>query len=98
MTLEQMQMIRNLSATELGEIKDFIEKETSNRYEEMWWDHNKIDNYIYKVHLSNGDYRLFCKGKQAYDEYNKNDKAIMVERLTKDLFPKSNILLRKETA
>ena len=97
--MEQIiETLSNLSMADFVAIKQLIAQEEKTRYNEMWWTHDAIDSYIYKVHLANGDYRLFCKGKQAYDFYEKDIEAVWIERYTKDLFPTYEFLERKAQA
>ena len=89
-------VIRSMSTADLEAIKSMIAKEERNRYDEMWWVHDKIDDYLYKVHFADGHTYVVCKGQQAYEIYEKDDSATWVERYTKNLFPTFEFLMRKE--
>lgn len=91
-------MLRHMSITDFEQYKKAVAKVEKERYDEMWWTHEKNDDYIYRVHYIDKHTHLLIKGKDAYKEYMSNRDAIMVERYTKDLFPTYTTLMRKETA
>lgn len=90
--------IRSMSTADLEAIKSMIAKEERNRYDEMWWTHDRIDDYLYKIHYADGNTYVMCKGKQAYERYLKEEDATWIERYTKNLFPTYEFLERKERA
>ena len=91
-------MIRSMNTADLEAIKKMIAQEEKNRYDEMWWTHDKIDDYLYKIHYIDGHTYVVCKGKQAYEMYTKDKDAMWLERYTKNLFPTYEFLTRKELA
>lgn len=94
--MEQIEMLRSLSISELESLRDAMNKVIEERYDEMWWIHDKIDNYLYVVHYADDKKHMSCKGKESYEEFMKHDDAIWIERYTKDLFPTYEFLMRKE--
>lgn len=94
--MEQIEMLRSLSISELETLRDALNKVTEERYEEMWWTHDRTDNFLYVVHYTDGRKHLTCKGKDSYEEFMKHDDALWIERYTKDLFPLHFLLMRKE--
>ena len=91
-------VIRSMSTADLEAIKSMIAKEERNRYDEMWWTHDRIDDYLYKIHYADGHTYVICKVKQAYDRYLKEEDDTWIERYTKNLFPTYEFLERKERA
>ena len=90
--------IRSMTSADLEAIKKMIAQEEKDRYDEMWWIHDRIDDYLYKVHYRDGHIHITCKGADSYKEYMMNDDAMWIERYTKDLFPTYEFLMRKEQA
>lgn len=90
MTQEQ---IFALDPTQLEALKRLVEQREKQLYHEMWWTHEQIDDYLYIVHFQDGSFIYFCKGADAYRRYLQD--GVMIERKTKDLFPKREILERK---
>lgn len=90
--------IHTMSHEDLDAVKKMIAAEEKSRYDDMWWTHDRIDDYLYIVHYRDGSTHLSCKGKDSYEEYMKEDDALWIERKTKNLFPVKEFLMRKETA
>lgn len=90
--------LRHMSLADFTLYKDAVEKVEKERYKEMWWTHERMDEYLYIIHYADGHTHLVCKGKEAYNIYEKDSDAIMVEGKTKDLFPTYKVLIRKEVA
>lgn len=90
------EQIHNLSTADLEAIKEMIAQEEKNRYDEMWWTHDRIDNYLYYVYYDDGTQWMHCIAKKVYDEYIKNEKAICIKRKTKNLFPTWETMIAKE--
>ena len=87
MLQEQIQdTIRSMSTADLEAIKSMIAT------------HDRIDDYLYKIHYADGNTYVMCKGKQAYERYLKEEDATWIERYTKNLFPTYEFLERKEIA
>ena len=93
-----LEYISNVNITDLDAIKKMIEEREAEMYEEAWWTHETIDDYLYKVHYQDGHTHITCKGADSYREYIRNDDAVWIERYTKDLFPTYEFLMRKEQA
>lgn len=89
-------VLHSMTAADLEAIKEMIAREERSRYEEMWWTHDRIDNYLYYVYYDDGTQWMHCVAKKVYDEYIKNEKAICIKRKTKDLFPTWETMLTKE--
>lgn len=89
-------VLRNMTAADLEAIKEMIAREERNRYDEMWWTHDRIDNYLYYVYYDDGTEWMHCVAKKVYDEYIKNEKAVCIKRKTKDLFPTWETMIAKE--
>ena len=89
-------VLRSMTAADLEAIKEMIAREERNRYDEMWWTHDRIDNYLYYVYYDDGTEWMHCVAKKVYDEYIKNEKAVCIKRKTKDLFPTWETMLTKE--
>lgn len=97
MTNEQINnFIHSLNATDFNNLREFIKKEEKSRYDEMWWTHNRIDNYLYYVYYKDGSEWMHCIAKKVYDEYISNENAICIKRKTKDLFPTWETLMEKK--
>ena len=93
-----LEYISNVNIADLDAIKKMIEDREEEMYEEAWWTHETIDDYLYKVHYQDGHTHITCKGADSYREYIKSDDAVWIERYTKDLFPTYEFLMRKEQA
>lgn len=91
-------MLRRMPIADFNLYKQAVAKVEQERYNEMWYDHDNVDDYIYIVHYSDGHTHTTCRGKQSYNEYMTSEDAVMIERKTKDLFPTYQTLLKKETA
>ena len=99
MTREQIfQYVSTMDSADLDAIKMMVAARENELYDIRWWTHEKIDEYLYKVHYQDGHTHITCKGKDSYEEYMRNDDAIWIERYTKDLFPTYELLMRKEQA
>ena len=87
----------SLTALELDQLKKLIDGRIAETYDwkENFMTHNEIDNYLYVVYLEDGQYHYYHKGADAYQRYLEDD-AIMVDRKTKDLFPKFETIFVKE--
>lgn len=97
MTQEQFfDYLANISAADLDAVKKIIADREEALYEERWWTHDKIDDYLYYVYYEDGTSWMHCIAKYVYDEYMRNDRAVMLKRKTKDLFPTWETLLEKE--
>lgn len=57
--------------------------------------HDELDGYFYIVRFGNGEYNLYCKGKEAYERYSRDENAIRVERKTKNLYPTYETLIQR---
>lgn len=91
-----MEQISAMSLKEIEALKLLIEEREEELYDEAWYRHTRLDDYIYKVHYANGEYCRYCKGADAYEEYLNH--GTWIERYTKDLFPTYEFLMRKEPA
>lgn len=89
-------VLRRMPTADLEAIKEMIAREERSRYDEMWWTHDRIDNYLYYVFYDDGTEWMHCIAKKVYEEYVKNEKAICIKRKTKDLFPTWETMLTKE--
>lgn len=97
MTQEQIsEVIRTLNTTDLDAIKKMIAQEERSRYDQMWWTHDRVDNYLYYVFYEDGSYWMHCIASKVYNEFIKNDKAVCIKRKTKDLFPVWETMIEKE--
>lgn len=99
MTKEQISdYIKSLNVADLDIIKSMVLEREDELYEERWYTHDRIDDYLYIVHYKDGHTHLTCKGKDSYEEYINSDDAVWIERKTKDLFPTFEFLERKYDA
>lgn len=99
MTREQInQYVSTMDSAELDAIKMMVAARENELYDIRWWTHEKIDDFIYKVHYQDGHTHITCKGADSYREYMRSEDAVWIERYTKDLFPTYEFLMRKETA
>ena len=81
MNQEQIfEYISKVNITDLDAIKMMVAARENELYDIRWWTHEKIDDYIYKVHYQDGHTHITCKGADSYREYMKNDDAIWIER------------------
>lgn len=88
-------MLRRMPLADFDVYLKAVAKVEKERYREMWYTHDNVDDYIYIVHYSDGHTHMTCKGKESYTEYMASDDAVMLERKTKDLFPTYQTLLQK---
>lgn len=101
MTDRQQELFRSriakYSGADLQLIKDLVNAQIDIEYEkpENFMYHKKIDDYLYLVYYQDGTFNLFCIGADAYERFMKRDDAVRVERKTKDLFPKYEVILKK---
>lgn len=81
----------------IEKIRELIDENIERNYElkDNFMYHDEIDSYFYVVRYSNGDYNLYCKGKDAYDRYSRDMNAIRVERKTKSLRPTYETLIQR---
>ena len=93
---ELYEFIKKMNPSDYAAVKEMIAKEEKKNYDEMWWNHDRIDNYLYYVYYDDGTQWMHCIAKKVYDEYIKNEKAICIKRKTKDLFPTWETMLTKE--
>ena len=98
MTQEQINFISTLDATTLDAVKKLLVKREMELYNERWWTHDGIDNYIYVITYVDGRKFHDYQGKRTYKKYLNDADAIAIGRETKDLFPEYEELMRKETA
>lgn len=91
------EIISNCAGSDLKTVKDIVDDEIDKNYhkKENFMYHDKIDDYLYRVHMKDGSSRLFCFGSDAYGEYTRNEMAISITRMTKNLFPTTETLLIK---
>ena len=91
------EIISNCAGSDLNVVKNLVEDEIEKNYhkKENFMYHDKIDDYLYRVHMKDGSSRLFCFGSDAYGEYIRNEMAISITRITKNLFPTTETLLIK---
>lgn len=89
--------LTKLSGTDLEYVKVLVDEQIEAAYyqKENFMLHEKLDDYFYEVYYNDGTYHLFCTGKQGYDEYVKNEKAVRIVRKSKDLFYTRETLLEK---
>lgn len=80
----------------LTEIVKLIDSRIEEVYDEKenFMYHDEIDDYIYVVYYLDRKV-YYCKGKEAYENYIRDDEALSVYRKTKDLFPTYELLLEK---
>lgn len=77
MTKEQISdYIKSLNVADLDIIKSMVLEREDELYEERWYTHDRIDDYLYIVHYKDGHTHLTCKGKDSYEEYINNDDAV----------------------
>lgn len=90
--------IAHYTGTDLLMLKELIDNKMIDDYDlkENFMLHDKIDSYLYVVYYVDNTNHLYCKGKDAYEEYISNHLAIRVARKTKDLFPTFEDLMIKE--
>ena len=43
---ELYEFIRKMNPNDYAAVKEMIAKEEKQRYDEMWWTHDRIDNYL----------------------------------------------------
>ena len=88
----------SLSSQDLLALKAQIDQQLQNIYDlkENFFTHETTDDYIYIVTYLDGHDHIDYIGARAYKEYIDNVDAIRIDRKTKDLFPKYEILLEKE--
>ena len=102
MTQEQIrafnQGISFYQGTDLNELKKLIELKIQEDYDrkENFMLHDKLDDYIYIVHYFDESFHYLCRGKDAYEEFIRDPKAVKISRKTKDLFPTYEDLIEKE--
>lgn len=89
--------IQFLDGNDLIALKKMVEEqiEYARHLKDNFYLNDQFDNFIYIVFYANGEYHYIFKGKDAYNEYKDNPAAIRLERKTKDLFPKFEILMEK---
>ena len=82
----------------LLELKKQIDKQIEKNYnlKENFMLHEGLDEYLYIIHFADGHRYIEQKGKKAYEMYINDIQAVSLERKTKDLFPKYELLLTKE--
>lgn len=101
MTNKQIEVFRNriakYSGADLQIIQNLLNEQLELEYErkENFMFHTTVDNYLYIVYYKDGTSNLFCIGADAYERFIKRDDAVRVERKTKDLFPKYEVILKK---
>ena len=91
------EIINKCTGSDLNVVKNLVEDEIEKNYhkKENFMYHDKIDDYLYRVHMKDGSSRLFCFGSDAYGEYTRNEMAVSITRRTKNLFPTTETLLIK---
>lgn len=89
--------IQFMDGNDLIALKKMVEDqiEYARHLKENFYLNDQFDNFIYIVLYDNGEYRYMFKGNEAYNEYKDNPAAIRLERKTKDLFPKFEILMER---
>ena len=89
--------IQYLDGHDLIALKKMVEEqiEYARHLKDNFYLNEQFDDFIYIVHYSDGEYHYIFKGKDAYNEYKDNPAAIRLERKTKELFPKFEILMEK---
>lgn len=94
-----MSTISSLQGTQIIEIRAMIEAELKRveRREENFFMHDYPDGYAYYVKYNDGSYHIYCKGKQAYNEFIKSEDALLIYRTDNaELFPVKEIIMEKE--
>lgn len=81
----------------IEKIRELLEQNVERNYElkDNFMYHTELDSYFYLVRYDNGDYNLYTKVCDAYARYQRDDKAVSVERKTKDLYPTYETLLQR---
>lgn len=92
--------ISTLSGFDLIALRELINNKIDevSALDENFMLHDYIDSYFYIVYYLDGSWRLFTKGKDAYDNYARNAEAVRIVSKTKNLRPTYTELIRKETA
>lgn len=88
--------IQFLNGHDLLALKKMIEDqiEYARHLKENFYLNEQTDDYIYIVRYNDGSFHYVFKGAEAYNEYIESG-AVMLERKTKDLFPKFEILMER---
>lgn len=89
--------IQFLNGHDLLALKKMVEDqiEYARHLKENFYLNEQTDDYIYIVRYNDGSFHYVFKGAEAYNEYIGNQRAIKLERKTKDLFPKFEILMER---
>lgn len=100
MAYQQIERLMNeciIHGDYIEKIRELINQNVERNYElkDNFMYHDEIDSYFYVVRYSNGEYNLFCKGKDAYDRYRRDKDAICIERKTKNLRPTYETLIQR---
>lgn len=92
--------ISTLSGTELIALRKMLNDRINEVADddENFMLHDYIDSYFYYVYYVDGSYHMTAKGKEAYEEFERNRDAVKIMSKTKNLFPTWKELMRKETA
>lgn len=90
--------IQFLDGHDLLALKRMIEEQIdyARHLKENFYLNEQTDDFIYIIRYKDGSYHYVFKGAEAYNEYVESKDAVSIERKTKDLFPKFEILMRKE--
>lgn len=89
--------IQFLDGHDLLALKKMVEDQIkyAKHLKENFYLNELTDDFIYIVWYMDGSYHYMFKGAEAYNEYIDNPRAIKLERKTKDLFPKFEMLMEK---
>lgn len=89
--------IQFLDGYDLLALKKMVEDqiEYAKHLKENFYLNELTDDFIYIVWYMDGSYHYMFKGAEAYNEYIGNQRATKLERKTKDLFPKFELLMEK---
>lgn len=90
--------IDGMSGLELLNLKQIINDKIDevSELDENFMLHDYIDSYFYYVFYVDGSSYLYTKGKDAYNEYVREDRAVKIVRKTKNLFPTWTEMMTKE--
>lgn len=74
-------------------IADVFEKNLSRKENFMFRDY--VDSVFFAIYFNDGRRNLQVKGARAWEIFSKNDDAVRIDTITKDLYPTTELLIKK---